>query len=169
MTSYSSMMTFATMADCFRPVQPTRRLRVVVILGVTAAWAAVAVCYGGDAISYVNGVLAIMLYFLIPWTAVNLIDYFFLRKGRYSIADFSTPHGIYGAWGVRGLAAYAAGFLASIPFFVVPGLYTGPLAARIGGSDIGWLVSLVATSLAYVALNSRMPAPVPAVLFEERP
>jgi purine-cytosine permease-like protein len=168
MTSYSAMMTVTTMADCLRPVRPTRALRVTGILGVTVVWATIAVKFGGNAIAYVNGVLEVMLYFLIPWTAVNLIDYFFLRKGRYVIADLSTPRGIYGAWGSRGMFAYAVGFLASVPFFVVPGVYTGPLAAKIGGSDIGWLVSLSSTSLAYVLVSARWPAPAPAVLSEDR-
>jgi purine-cytosine permease-like protein len=163
MTSYSAMMTFVTTADCIRAVRPTRRLRVLVILAVTAIWLTIAVCFGGNAITYVNGVLVIMLYFLIPWTAVNLIDYFFLTKGRYIIADLATPAGVYGAWSAKGLTAYAVGFAASIPFFVVPGVYTGPLAARLAGCDIGWLVSLVATSVAYLAVNARMPAPVPAI------
>lgn len=170
MTSYSAMMTLVTTADCLRPVRPTRRLRVLVILGVTATWLTIAVCFGGNAITYVCGVLVIMLYFLVPWTAVNLIDYFFLAKGRYVIADLATPKGVYGAWNVRGLTAYALGFAASIPFFVVPGVYTGPLAAKLAGCDIGWLVSLVATSVAYLAVNARLPAPAigPVVLSEDQ-
>jgi len=96
-----------------------------------------------------------MLYFLMPWTAVNLIDYFWLRRGRYSIRDLFTPNGIYGAWGGRGLVAYAIGFIASIPFFVVPNVYTGPIAARLGGVDVGWLVSLAATALAYLTVSWR--------------
>ena len=162
MTSYSAMMTFVTMADCLKPVRSSRSLRVAVILLVTVVWAVIAVCFGGNAITYVNGVLAIMLYFLIPWTAVNLIDYFLLRKGQYSIADLATPRGIYGAWGVRGLLAYSIGFVASVPFFVVPGVYTGPLAAQLGGCDVGWLVSLTATSVAYLAVSLRFPAANPA-------
>jgi purine-cytosine permease-like protein len=169
MTSYSAMMTFVTATDCVRPVRPTRRLRVLVILGVTVVWAAVAICFGGNAIAYVNGVLVITLYFLIPWTTVNLIDYFFLSKGRYLIADLATPRGVYGAWGLRGLFAYAVGFVVSIPFFVVPGMFIGPAATRLAGCDIGWLVSLVATALAYLAANIRVTAraATPAILSDD--
>jgi nucleobase:cation symporter-1, NCS1 family len=113
----------------------------------------VAIAFGGDAVTYVNAMLVMMLYFLMPWTAVNLIDYFWLRRGRYSIPDLFTPTGIYGAWGGRGLVAYASGFFTSIPFFVVPNVYTGPIAARLGGMDVGWLVSLVTTSLVYLGLS----------------
>ncbi len=73
--------------------------------------------------------------------------------------DLFQPHGLYGSWGVRGLTAYAVGFVASMPFFVVPNVYTGALAARLGGVDIGWLVSAVAASwhlsAGQLALQSR--------------
>jgi nucleobase:cation symporter-1, NCS1 family len=150
MNDYSAMLTFVTMMDCFRSVTPTRRLRAVVVIVLSVAWVALSFILGGDAIAYVNDLLVIMLYFLVPWTAVNLIDFFFLRRGRYVIEDIFTPHGRYGAWGIRGLFAYAVGFAASAPFFVIPGLYTGPVAARIGGEDIGWLVGLVTSSAAFL-------------------
>jgi purine-cytosine permease-like protein len=61
-------------------------------------------------------------------------------------------------WGRRGLTAYAVGFAASIPFFVVPNFYTGPMAQRLGGIDVGWIVSLVAASAAYLFLSRRFDA-----------
>jgi nucleobase:cation symporter-1, NCS1 family len=170
MNAYSSMLTFLTTADSVRPVRPTRTLRVLVIIAVTVVWIAVALSFGSNVIAYVNGMLVIMLYFLMPWTAVNLIDYFVLRKGRYSILDLFRPHGIYGAWGVRGLFAYAVGFAASVPFFVVPGVYVGPLAARLGGIDFGWMVSVAVAAATYLAVSRRFNALVetPAVAASAR-
>jgi nucleobase:cation symporter-1, NCS1 family len=155
MNAYSAMLTFITTVDSIRQVRPSQTLRVAVIAAITILWIVVAVAFGGDAITYVNAMLVIMLYFLMPWTAVNLIDYFWLRRGRYSIRDLFTPHGLYGAWGGRGLISYAIGFVASTPFFVVPNVYDGPIAARLGGVDVGWFVSLVATSCAYLFLSRR--------------
>jgi purine-cytosine permease-like protein len=152
------MLTLLTTVDSVRPVRPTRTLRVVVIAAVTVVWIAVALSFGNNVVAYVNGMLVIMLYFLMPWTAVNLIDYFLLRKGRYSILDLFRPDGIYGAWGVRGLFAYAVGFAASVPFFVVPGVYIGPLAARLGGIDFGWIVSVLVAAAAYLAVSLRFDA-----------
>jgi purine-cytosine permease-like protein len=146
---FGSVLTLTTTVDSIRQLEPSPALRIAFIAAITLSWLALALSFGGDAITYVNAMLVMMLYFLMPWTAVNLIDYFWLRRGRYSIGDLFTPHGLYGAWGGRGLFAYAIGFLASVPFFVVPNVYTGPIAASIGGVDIGWLVSLAAASLAY--------------------
>jgi NCS1 family nucleobase:cation symporter-1 len=158
MNAYSAMLTLLTTVDSLHPVQPTQTMRVAFIGGITVAWIAAAMAFGGDAITYVNAMLVMMLYFLMPWTAVNLIDFFWLRRGRYSIPDLFTPHGIYGAWGGRGLFAYGVGLAASIPFFVVPNVYTGPLAVRLGGVDVGWLVGLVAASIAYLAVSATFDA-----------
>jgi purine-cytosine permease-like protein len=160
MNAYSAMLTFVTICDSLRPVQPTRGLRVKVIVGVTVSWIAMAVVLGGNAVTYVNTLLVVMLYFLIPWSAVNLIDYFYLRKGSYSIPDLFEPDGAYGSWSARGLLAYAVGFTVSIPFFVVPGVYTGPLARLMGGVDMGWLISALAASATYIL--ARSPAGTPA-------
>jgi purine-cytosine permease-like protein len=94
-----------------------------------------------------------MLYLLVPWTAINLVDYFFVRRGEYAITDLFTPGGIYGAWGVRGLLAYAIGFFSTIPFFVLPGFYTGAIAQKIGGVDIAWAVGLVVSAVAYLLMT----------------
>jgi purine-cytosine permease-like protein len=64
---------------------------------------------------------------------------------------------------VRGLIAYAVGFGVSVPFFVVPNVYTGTLAARLGGVDIGWLVSAAAASCTYLLLSRRFNAADEAV------
>jgi nucleobase:cation symporter-1, NCS1 family len=155
MNAYSGMLTFVTALDSLRPVRPTRRLRVVVLLALMVVWIMVALSFGGSAVTYVNGMLVLMLYCLMPWTAVNLIDYFFVRRGRYSIVDLFLPHGLYGAWGARGLTAYAVGIIASVPFFVIPNAYTGSLAARLDGVDIGWLVSAAAASSTYLLISRR--------------
>jgi purine-cytosine permease-like protein len=155
MNAYSAMLTSITTVDSIHPRGPAQTQRIAFIAVIMKLWIIVALAFGGDAITYVNAMLVIMLYFLMPWTAVNLIDYFWLRRGRYSIRDLFTPHGLYGAWGGRGLIAYAVGFIASIPFFVVPNVYTGPIAARLGSVDVGWLVSFGAAAGAYLALSRR--------------
>ena len=53
--------------------------------------------------------LDVLLIILIPWSAVNLADYFLVRRGRYDIASFFTADGAYGRFAWRGLLAYAVG------------------------------------------------------------
>jgi purine-cytosine permease-like protein len=154
-TTYSAALALISTVDSLRPVRATRSLRVIVTLVLMVVWMAIAASLSGNAVTYVNGMLVMMLYFLMPWTAVNLVDYFLVRRGRYSIMDLFKAEGIYGAWGTRGLLAYAVGFTISIPFFVVPNVYTGALAARFGGVDFGWLVSGLSAVVTYLLLSRR--------------
>jgi purine-cytosine permease-like protein len=169
MNAYSAMLTLITTVDSIREIRPAQTLRIGFIVLITLLWILVAISFGGDAVTYVNAMLVIMLYFLMPWTAVNLIDYFLLRRGQYSIRDLFTVHGLYGAWSGRGLTAYAIGFAASVPFFVVPNVYTGALAQRLGGVDIGWLVSLAAASVVYLGMSRHFdPAAELAAIARDR-
>ena len=79
--------------------------------------------------------LLLVLYFFIPWTAVNLVDYFIVRKGHYAIAEIFKPDGIYGRWGWRGIVSYLVGFVAMMPFFST-GLYSGWVANAAHGARL---------------------------------
>ena len=99
-----------------------------------------------------------MLYLLVPWTALNLVDYFFVRRGHYAITDIFRADGVYGAWNWRGLLAYALGFAAEVPFMVLPPIaglsYTGPVPAHLtNGVDYSWVVGLVVSGLGYWILS----------------
>jgi nucleobase:cation symporter-1, NCS1 family len=166
MSGYSAMLTAFTMVDCFRPIVPGRTAKAAMILALALAWAAGALAVRGDAVTWVNALLVVLLYGLAPWSAINLIDYFILRRGRYSIAALFNPAGLYGRWSTRGLTAYAAGFLASLPFFTAPNVYSAPLARALGGVDIGWLVSLAVSGAVYLALSRRFDPAVEAAQIE---
>jgi purine-cytosine permease-like protein len=112
-------------------------------------WVALALAGGDNLIGTAWLVITILLYVLVPWTAVNLIDFFFVRHSSYAITHLFKADGIYGAWGWRGLLAYACGLAAMVPFAVLPGVYTGPVAAALGGVDAAWIVGLLVSGLGY--------------------
>ncbi|MCW2723307.1 MAG: putative purine-cytosine permease yxlA [Frankiales bacterium] len=153
LNAYSGMLTFITAFDSFRPITPTRRLRVITILALGVIWAVIGIGVIGDknATTVLNNTLLIMLYLLVPWTAVNLVDYFFVRRKQYAITDMFRPDGgIYGRWAWRGLAAYVIGILAEIPFAVLGSFYTGPIAKDLlSGVDYSFAVGLVVAGGAY--------------------
>ena len=152
LNAYSGMLTVVTAINSLTDVRPTPRLRITAILLVAAAWLLITSAISADAIALLFATLTIMLYLLVPWTSVNLVDYFFVRRGRYAITQLFEPRGIYGAWGSRGLLAYGLGFLATLPFFVLPDVYTAPAARALGGVDIGWLVGLIVAGGTYFLL-----------------
>jgi cytosine/uracil/thiamine/allantoin permease len=84
-----------------------------------------------------------MLYLLAPWTSVNLVDFYFVRRGKFAITDLFTPSGVYGCWGTRGIVAYLSGIAVEIPFMSIGNVYQSPGALWLKGVDISWLVGLV--------------------------
>jgi nucleobase:cation symporter-1, NCS1 family len=151
LNAYSGMLTVVTGLDSLKSVNPTRRLRVVTIVVLAIGWLVMSLLLT-NATTALNTTLLIMLYLLAPWTAVNLTDYFFVRRGHYAIADLFTPNGIYGAWSWRGLTAFVAGVLAEIPFVDLP-FFVGPAAKAMGEVDIAFIVGLLVSGLVYVAVT----------------
>lgn len=157
MNAYGGMLTVLTTVDSIRPIKPKTTARVVTVLGLAVLWYLVASSISSGSVATVFSALTLMLYILVPWTATNLVDFFVVRRGHYAIADLFTPNGIYGAWGWRGLTAFAIGLLSEIPFMVLPTIgdwsFVGPVASALGDVDIAWLVGLAVTSVAYWLLG----------------
>src|SRR6202035_284629 len=122
MNAYGGMLTVLTGIDSFRKITTSRAWRVLTIVGLAILWYAIGAGISTSAVSAVLNSLTLMLYLLVPWTALNLVDFFFVRHGHYAITDIFRPDGVYGAWGWRGLTAYFAGFAAEIPFMVLPSI-----------------------------------------------
>jgi nucleobase:cation symporter-1, NCS1 family len=102
--------------------------------------------------------ILLLLYVLVPWTAINLVDYYLLRRGDYDVAAFlSRNGGIYGRTNIPAVACYLFGIVLQFPFVANP-LYTGPVARALGGVDLSWIVGLVVTSPVYYWLGKRSQA-----------
>src|SRR5690606_1586489 len=77
-----------------------------------------------------------------PWSAINLVDYYFFTRSRYDVPALSDPDGRYGRWNLTGIVIYFFGILVQLPFLSTT-FYTGPLVARLDGADISWIVGLL--------------------------
>ncbi|CAM2187996.1 nucleobase:cation symporter-1, NCS1 family [Paraburkholderia sacchari] len=151
-TFYSGTVALLSAAEAFRPIRSTIGLRAVTIVGCGALVVAAVLLMPANILDSFSAFLSILAYFLIPWTAVNLTDYYFVRRGAFSISDIMRPDGgIYGRWGISGIVSYAIGFVAMIPFFSTS-LYTGPIAVMLGKADIAFSVGLVVSTSIYVFL-----------------
>ncbi|MDF3336916.1 cytosine permease [Mycolicibacterium septicum] len=150
--AYSVTLQFLTGVDLVKRITPSRGLRVAITAGVIGVYVIVALPFGDHVINIASNALTLMLFLLVPWTAVNLTDFFFVRRGQYAITDLFSPRGVYGRWAWRGIAAYFLGFATMIPFAVLP-FYTGPIGAWLGGIDISWLAGLAASALLYFVFS----------------
>jgi NCS1 family nucleobase:cation symporter-1 len=100
--------------------------------------------------------ILLLAYFLIPWTSINLADFYLVRKERYSIDDMFKPRGHYGGVDWRAMTAYLLGIIVEVPFIASP-FYTGPVAIWLDGADLSWILGLFVAGGLYVFLMKRYP------------
>jgi NCS1 family nucleobase:cation symporter-1 len=102
--------------------------------------------------NYMNFLL-VLLYVLVPWTAINLVDYYLVRHGEYDVASFiKSDGGIYGRFQWKAMICYFVGIVIEVPF-ISQTLYTGPIAKMMGGADISWIVCLIVISPVYYLVS----------------
>jgi len=153
MNAYSGMLSVVTAIDSFKPVASGAKVRIYVIFALAIIWLIPSLAFGGSATTALNNSLLFMLYLLAPWTSVNLIDFYFVRHGKFAIADFFTPSGIYGRWGNRGIIAYLIGLAVEVPFVNIPSVWVSPGSNWLKQIDISWIIGLVVAGLLYFIMS----------------
>ena len=142
-------MTLLSVADSFSPIVCTVAKRLTSLLAAAVAATVIALLSSSDFVNRFADLLAVLLYLFTPWTAINLVDFYLVRKGHYSVREIFNPQGMYGRWNWRGLLAYGIGFAVMIPFFSTV-IYTGPVARSLKGADLAMLVGLPVATLVYL-------------------
>lgn len=146
---YGGSLTLISSIDSIVKVRPTLAIRIVT-LGITAAISLIFALFAtSDFLGNFNAFLLLILYLFIPWTAVNLTDFFIVRRGHYAIAEIFNPNGIYRRWGWPGIIAYLLGFVVMIPFFDVSGYFEGVISTAMSGVDISLFVGLPVAAVTY--------------------
>ncbi len=148
---YGSSLTLLSVVDSVTPVRLGVASRMVALVTVFGASLALSLAMSGNVLHALEAFLGVLVYLFTPWTAINLADFFVVRKGRYSIRAMFMADGLYGRWNWRGLTSYAIGFIAMIPFFKTE-LYVGPVARALGGADISMLIGLPVSAAVYLLL-----------------
>jgi purine-cytosine permease-like protein len=146
---YCGSLTMLSIVDSFHHVaRPgSARLISLAILGVASIW--LSVIAGTNVQEFIDHLLSVLIYLFTPWTAINLVDFFFVRHGHYSVREIFNPKGIYGVWNWRGISAYFVGFMAMVPCFSIKSIFVGPIAKMLGGADVSMLVGLPVSALFY--------------------
>jgi nucleobase:cation symporter-1, NCS1 family len=157
-----SITTGQTFARKWIPGAPVRAILSVAIVGLSLI---LAIGLQANFLENYTNFILLLLYALIPWTAINLVDYYLIRHGEYDVEAFFDPSGgPYGRIGTIGIVAYVIGIAVEIPFMSTT-LYTGPAASAMNGTDLAWIVGLVITVPLYYLLavrqGMRRPAAAP--------
>lgn len=143
----SSLTITTTIIKSAKPTQ-TARNTFIVVLGIIGGGIAAAAT--DDFVTAYENFIFFLITFLIPWSAINLVDYYFIRKGRYDPESLFRPDSQYGAFNRVGLIAYVVGCACQVPF-INQAFYTGPVAANLG-FDVAWIVGLIVPAALYYQL-----------------
>jgi nucleobase:cation symporter-1, NCS1 family len=128
-----------------------------VIMAVTGYLATVV---SANFVADASAFISFLLYIVIPWSAINLVDYYFVRRGNYDIQAIFQPNGRYGRVNWRTVVVFLVGIAVEIPFMNAsyPQI-EGPVASALSGADISWLVGFLVAGGLYYLLTPRGAAP----------
>lgn len=156
LSSYGGYMSVATIVTSLtRQSRIEARHRVIYIALISAAALAIALAATDNFLASFTDFLLFLLYFMTPWSAINLVDYYLVRKEQYDVDALFNPDGIYGRFNKGAMLAYAVGVLIQIPFMNST-FYVGPIADWMGGAEISWLLGLVVAGGLYYAFSGRV-------------
>jgi trigonelline permease len=157
---YGAVLSIITSAQTFRARWiPTARARVILSVVILVGASVVAIALSADFVSHFVDLVVALLVVLVPWTAINLIDFYIVHKGVYDLESiFRFDGGIYGRFNRAAIIAYVLGIVVQLPFMATS-LYTGPVAEHLGGADLSWLAGLIVTGPIYLLLVRRAAGP----------
>jgi len=115
--AYGGMLCSITVGQTFREGWlPRARTRVVISTIFVAVCLVGAIAYQSTFLtSYFNFIL-FLLYLLVPWTSINLVDFYLVRHGQYDVPSFfRRDGGQYGRIQWETVAVYLIGFGVEIP------------------------------------------------------
>ncbi|WP_083956601.1 purine-cytosine permease family protein [Tersicoccus phoenicis] len=159
LSTYGGFMSLATIVTAVtRREIITGKARTGYIVLISAAALSIALAASDNFLGAFTNFLLFLLYFMTPWSAINLVDFYFVRKEKYNVAALFEPDGEYGRISWTAIAAYAAGILIQIPFMNSP-LYVGPVAEWLGGAEIAWLIGLAVSGGLYYLFAPARKAP----------
>jgi NCS1 family nucleobase:cation symporter-1 len=153
---YSGVLSALSVVDTLLPklkISVSARL----VFTVLYAASAVAIAFAGKDgfLLFFKDFILLLLYALVPWSAINLVDYYLVRHANYIVADmFRRDGGSYGTWNLAACTSFVVGLLVQWPFMVTT-LYTGPLAESLAFVDIAWVLGLIVSGGLYYAWTKR--------------
>lgn len=152
MNLYSAYMSSTTIVTGIRGMsRVSLRYKLTVMTLLMAIATIVAIGTRANFGAYFSDLLSALVYTLIPWSAINLADYYWVRRGDYRIDQLFELDGIYGRFRWGTIAVYLVSIAAQVPF-VILSFYQGPVA-RLIGADIAWAPGLAVSAILYTLLQ----------------
>lgn len=156
---YGAFMSTVTTIEPFIKLKVTAKVRVGMILAVAVIGTILCLLGKSNFLSFFLNFIFFMSYFLIPWTSINLVDYYLLRRGKYNVKDIFDLNGQYGKVNMITCSAFLISIIVEIPF-INASFYVGPLAKAFDGADLAWVIGLIVPAvLYYYPMKKKLEAP----------
>jgi NCS1 family nucleobase:cation symporter-1 len=126
-----------------------RTARLIATTVVAIIGTLIAIKASSNFITDLTNFLVFTLYLLVPWTAINLTDYYLVQRGHYDIPELFKVHGKYGTVNWFSLVVYVLAVGIQFPFMNDPAVYVGSIANSLGGADLAWIVGFVFAAIVY--------------------
>jgi nucleobase:cation symporter-1, NCS1 family len=154
LNAYTGMLAVESVRSTWMRVVASRAMRVIGLLVIFAIATILALTGYKTFLTSFENFINVLLFFFVPWSVINLIDFYIVKKGRYDVKSFFTPQGLYGGWRWAAIIPYVIALAAQVPFLDQT-LYTGPMVKVLGGADISWIVGFVVAGVGYL-ISSRV-------------
>lgn len=149
---YGAGIITLSIASNFVQFETTRKIRIItsIVIGVIIVLASTA--GAGNFMVYFQIYLGFILFFIIPWSVINLTDFYVLKKDNYPPEAFMEKDGIFGKLNKTTLVVYLLAITCQVPFTNTE-IYQGSISKALGGIDLAWIVGLFVAFIAYYGLN----------------
>jgi NCS1 family nucleobase:cation symporter-1 len=145
---YGAFMSFTTTVEAFTKLKGNTKTRFWLVFVTAVIGTLLAIWGNGNFLNNFENFILLLSYFMVPWTAINLIDYYLLRRGEYNVKDVFDVDGQYGKINWIAILTYFVSFILEIPF-VNTTMYVGPISKALDGTDIAWIMGLTVPLLLY--------------------
>ncbi|MFG6206123.1 purine-cytosine permease family protein [Pseudomonas retamae] len=146
---YSAYMSAMTIFSGMRGMTRISRKTKFIAMGLSAVAATViAIATQYDFNAYFADILIAQVYFLVPWSSINLADYYLVKKGKYVVEDMYSADGIYGKYNVSTMVIFLIGVASTVPFMDMSFYHS--YFAKMIGADVSWVPALIVPAVLYV-------------------
>ena len=149
LNAYTGMLAVESVRSAFQRVAASRIARVIGLLVIFVIATVLAETGYKTFLNSFENFIDVLLFFFVPWSVINLIDFYIVKKGNYDVRSFFTPRGAYGGFRWVAIIPYLIALGAQVPFLDQT-LYVGPAVSALGGADISWIVGWVVAGAGYL-------------------
>jgi NCS1 family nucleobase:cation symporter-1 len=153
LNAYTGMLAIESVRSSWQKVVASRTARVVGLIIIFVIGAILAETGYQTFLNSFENFIDVLLFLFVPWSVINLIDFYLVKHGKYDVMAFFTPRGVYGGWRWKAIIPYVVALAAEVPFLDQT-FYTGPMVKVLGGADLSWVVGFAVAGVLYLLISS---------------